>query len=247
MDIIAMTQKGPGKAENEDRIVIGRNLLAQGRMETVLSRGIVAVADGVGGNRGGAEASHFVAQQLTCANAITGQVLTDINRQLLALAAVREGCQAMATTLSGICFGPEGATVFSTGNTRVWVVQGGGYLKQLTCDHTTVQYLLSTGQLTTDQAAGSARKNEITACFGGGSEALLRLQLLPMAMPVTTFLITSDGIHDHLSLDRMEQLLEQHGCTAAACRAMLQAARDSGSQDDASILLGQMRCPAKEE
>ena len=64
MNIIAITQKGPNKAENEDRIILGKNIIAEGTFQTQLANGIIAVADGVGGNNAGAVASHYVAKQL---------------------------------------------------------------------------------------------------------------------------------------------------------------------------------------
>ena len=65
MKIIAITQKGPSKTENEDRIIVGKNIIAEGIFQTQLPNGIVAVADGVGGNNAGAVASHYIAKKLS--------------------------------------------------------------------------------------------------------------------------------------------------------------------------------------
>ncbi|MCD7763133.1 MAG: hypothetical protein LUI14_08015 [Lachnospiraceae bacterium] len=63
--IVAVTQKGTNKQENEDRIVAGKSVIADGIFQTDISNGIIAIADGVGGNNAGAVASHFVASRLS--------------------------------------------------------------------------------------------------------------------------------------------------------------------------------------
>lgn len=71
MNIVAITQKGPNKAENEDRIILGKNIIAEGVFQTQLANGIIAVADGVGGNNAGAVASHYGITVSACQAMIT--------------------------------------------------------------------------------------------------------------------------------------------------------------------------------
>ncbi|MGI5906776.1 MAG: PP2C family protein-serine/threonine phosphatase [Candidatus Pararuminococcus gallinarum] len=152
MNIIAITRKGPSKAENEDRIVIGKNLLSEGNIQAAFSSGIVAVADGVGGNNAGAVASHFVAQTLTSIDEASQEVFAKINENLLQLSKTRADYSNMATTLSGISVSGSKTVLFSVGNTRVYLLQGRKYLKQITSDDTTLNYLFAAGQLTAENA-----------------------------------------------------------------------------------------------
>ena len=87
MNIIAITQKGAGKTENEDRIVAGKNIIADGFFRTQDFCGAVAVADGVGGNNAGAMASHFVAGCLAALENVCVEAFSAINEDLLALSA----------------------------------------------------------------------------------------------------------------------------------------------------------------
>lgn len=102
MNIIAITQKGLNKAENEDRIIIGKSIVADGLFRTENTPEIIAVADGVGGNCAGAVASHFVAQRLTSLDKVSREVFLEINNDLLTLSSSRSGYENMATTLSGV-------------------------------------------------------------------------------------------------------------------------------------------------
>lgn len=238
MNIIAVTQKGPSKSENEDRIVVGKNIIADGTFQTDFSDGIIAIADGVGGNNAGAVASHYVAGKLTTMSRVSVNDFSNINADLLSFSCSYAEYDEMATTLSGIAIINGIWHIFSVGNTRVYTLQGSKYLKQLTSDDTTLNYLLSTGQLSTEEAAAFDRKNEITACFGGGSQSLFKIKCNPIDSLVSPFMMTSDGVHDYISVDQMEDIIAEHGITIAACKAIIDTARQNGSKDDSSILWG---------
>lgn len=238
MNIIAVTQKGPSKTENEDRIVVGKNIIANGILQTEISEGVIAIADGVGGNNAGAVASHFVAEKLTSLSSVSANDFSNINADLLSYSSSSEEYDKMATTLSGLAFHYEITQIFSVGNTRVYSLQGSKYLKQLTSDDTTLNYLLSTGQLSAEDAVSFDRKNEITACFGGGSSSLFKIKCNTVDQLASPFMMTSDGVHDYISVDQMEDIIAEHGMTISACEAMIALARNNGSMDDSSIVLG---------
>ncbi|PNT92256.1 hypothetical protein CDQ83_01380 [Clostridium thermosuccinogenes] len=238
MKIIAITQKGIYKIENEDRIVVGKSILAGGILLAEIDGGILAVADGVGGQNAGAVASHFVANKVCALTDITVEDMQAINTELLSLSTKNDGHTGMATTLSGILISDGKAQLFSVGNTRVYLLQSSKYLKQLTVDDTTLNYLLATGQLTAEEGENFARKNEITACFGGGTEDLFNIKISNIGYLGAPIMITSDGLHDYLTVDQMEDIIDEFGLTEKACEEMIAAAREQGSCDDISIVLG---------
>ena len=49
MKLYAFSQIGIGKTENEDRMILGRSVIAGGSFFTNIESGMVAIADGVGG------------------------------------------------------------------------------------------------------------------------------------------------------------------------------------------------------
>lgn len=238
MKVIAITQKGANKLENEDCIAVGRTILTSGTVSSELDYGVLAVADGVGGNAAGYVASRFVADKVSCLKEINEECLHIINTELLSLSAEKTEYSGMATTLAGIMLSKEKTTLFSIGNSRVYLLQGGKYLKQLTKDDTTLNYLLATGQLTTEEAVIFDRKNEITACFGGGTAGLFKVTITDIESITSSIIITSDGIHDYLSVDQMEEIIDKYGLTIKACEEMTAMARTCGSIDDISIVVG---------
>lgn len=238
MKVYAVTNPGPHKSENEDRIIVGKSILANGRFFGEIDTGFLAIADGVGGNNAGAVASSFVATNLCDVKDATQEVFSHINEELVKLSVQQADYDGMATTLTGIHFGADCVRLFNVGNSRVYLLQSRKYLKQLTTDDTTLNYLLSTGQLSAEDAENFDRKNEITACFGGGKKELLKLKLSCIERPTSPVMITSDGIHDYLSIDQMEDIIAENGISEKACLVMVEEARKAGSVDDISILLG---------
>ena len=129
MKVIAVTQKGINKAENEDRIVVGKSILSEGTLFSEIENGVLAVADGVGGQNAGSVASHFVADKICFLSDVTMETLQRINEELMLLSTENAKLNGMATTLSGIMFSDDKALLFSIGNTRVYLLQSGKYLR----------------------------------------------------------------------------------------------------------------------
>ena len=235
MKIYAATQKGVQKTQNEDRIALNHEVMAAGTYEYECTEGFVAIADGVGGNRAGAVASQFVADELgECSHSI--ESLTEINRKLIALSQTDEALAGMATTLALVDFTENSAKITYVGNTRVYAVVNGKYLKQLTRDDTTLEYLLATGQLDVSTAESFNRKNEITACFGSGNPALLKLKQIDVSGQ-DTLILTSDGIHDYVSLDEIEDIYCATVDKVEFCKKLIEQVIENGSMDDLSIIM----------
>ena len=238
MKVIALTQKGISKQENEDCVVIGRNVVTGGTLFSEIDDGVLAVADGVGGNIAGAVASRFVADRICHLKEVNENTLHRINNELLELSSKQSEYKGMATTLAGVLLSNQKVILFSIGNTRVYLLQSRKYLKQLTIDDTTVNYLISTGQMTSEEAVNFDRKNEITACFGGGQAGLFKISIENIDTISSPVIITSDGIHDYLTVDKMEDIIQEFGLSEKTCEEMMVSARNAGSNDDIRILIG---------
>ena len=87
------------------------------------------------------------------------------------------------------------------------------------------------------EEAEACNKNEITSCFGGGDERFIeKLQILPVNT-VRTLLITSDGIHEYVSIDDLEDILNSDIPDDEKCGAIVKAAQLAGSTDDMTAVL----------
>lgn len=234
--IYLSTQKGINKAESEDAVLVGTEVLSETAITLPLpQKGFICVADGVGGHNGGRVASHFILEYLRDHSDIENirSSISEANMQLLEIAKKSPGLESMATTLSGIYISEENQSIFHVGNTRVYSRQG-SYLKQLTADHTVCNWLKCMGRL---EEATACNKNEITACLGGGSDSLMKPLVVGTLGNWGTLLLTSDGIHDYVSIDFLEDILTSDMDNQLKCEAIIEEAKASGSLDDLTVVL----------
>lgn len=241
MKIYAMTEKGE-HSENEDRILINENIISDGFFEVECTeKTTICVADGVGGNNAGAVASSFVCENLKNMPYINKSELEGINSQLLEKSTENPNLKGMATTLSGICIDDVTADIFHVGNTRIYVFQG-NYIKQITEDHTSVNWLVKTGKLSKKEAETYDRRNEITACFGGGNPTLISSLVFKendeTLLNAKRIILTSDGVHEYVSIDELEDVLNNENLEPLSmCSEILKIAKEKGSTDDKSIII----------
>lgn len=235
--IYIATQAGTCHTISEDAVLVGDRVIAD-TLETfeMPERGFVCVADGVGGNRGGAIASRYVLKMLAQAGTSTQdlrRLLFSIDEDLLQMARKTPDAPDMATTLTGVCIRDDAYRLIHVGNTRAYVRQG-RYLKQITSDHTTYRWLISSGQ---NEAAQTCNKNEITNCFGGSDTALLSRLIVNDLAPFSLLLLTSDGVHEYVELDVLEDILNGTGSYTDKCEAILAEAIKNGSEDDMTVMV----------
>ena len=241
MKVYAMTKQG-NHDENEDRILIGDVILTGGSFETEIDGDTkICIADGVGGNNAGAVASDYLCKRLKTTDTINRDDLLCINADLIQKSNESAQYSGMASTLSGMAIKAGKIDMFHVGNTRINVFRG-SYLKQLTEDHTNVNWLVKTGKLTKSQAETYEKRNEINACFGGGNPALINSlcfeednETLKNAKKIV---LTSDGIHEYVSIDDLEEILSDESINPLyACEMIVSKAIENGSEDDKSIVI----------
>lgn len=256
MKVSCQIKKGAGKEQCEDHALI----CLPGNMESsrVLNefRGafefaapcLLAVADGVGGNPGGNEASGFVLRELLRRS---GEVRDDekaledlarsLNRDLVSHAAGIPGKETMATTFTALLLDDTGAWHVHTGNTRL-AVMSGMFIRQITTDHTTWQWFMDSGNF---EAADRCNRCEIQSCLGAGSiRYLTRLSIRHFREPGSAsgvYILTSDGIHEYTDADFMEDVMGRPEISdLERTDLIMEEALKNESPDDKTILI--VRC-----
>ena len=234
--IYVASRTGLRHAICEDAALVGTEVIS-GASEILQmpETGFVCLADGVGGNHGGAQAARYVLESLA---ALEGEedlrsALNRINMCLIEKAKEVTEASNMATTLTGFRHLDGRYQLVHVGNTRAFIRQG-RYLKQITSDHTTYNWLIERGQT---EAAEACNKNEITNCFGGANNALLSSLVVTELPPFLLMVLTSDGVHEYVDLDTLEDILFGEGGYDDKCEAILDEAGKNGSEDDMTIIL----------
>lgn len=242
MKVLVYSERGSGKKVCEDAACIGKYVMSDiYREEIVDDDAFIGISDGVGGNAGGDLASRFVLDSISKKNLVNlsieklQDIVTQINNELLEYASMISGKEKMGTTLTGIIFYKEYASIIHIGNSRIYGMQG-NYLKQLTADHTTYQWLINCGQV---QNAEVCNRNELIFCMGGGNHQYIKglsIEKYSISKMPYRFIMTTDGIHDYLSIDYLEQFM-QGELNKSSFRELSELANENGSADDKTIIV----------
>lgn len=234
-------QRGKHKEVCEDAFLCGNQIAYEGSgILFAKSPVMICVGDGVGGNAGGSKASRFVMDEVRKLDEIRSsedlkERLVEINERLLAYAEQHAGQDKMATTLTGVLLQEEKGYLAHCGNTRLYVTKG-SYLKQITEDHTTYQWLMSNGN---QSAAEVCNRSEILGAFGGGKSSYLNKlyveNVFEKGIP-HKMLLTSDGIHDYVGEDEMESIVSGLEAEEAVDK-LIENALQNGSGDDCTVAI----------
>ncbi len=242
MKIFVFSKKGNGKNVCEDAAMVDGTIISDSYFEIQTEQThMVAIADGVGGNAGGECASRYVLEKLNKVSMADisaeylKQFIEGVNRDLLHYASSSSGKENMATTLTGLIMTSDSGYLFHVGNTRIYALQG-NYLKQLTEDQTTYQWLLNIGQI---DAAEKCNKNEITHCLGGGNSqygSAVCVKEYDTLNAYKRLLLTTDGIHEYVSIDELEDFMSGE-LSEATMQLLADKAKRNGSSDDQTIIV----------
>jgi protein phosphatase len=201
---------------------------------------LFAVADGMGGHRGGDVASSMTLEAL--AGKGDGRTLTDLveeikeaNRKVFERGEADRDLRGMGTTVTAFLTGDDKGYIAHVGDSRAYLLRAGA-LQQLTEDHTLVQRLVDDGRLTEDEAASHPQRNILTRALGveGGLEVD---QLTLDLQSGDRILLCSDGLSSMLSRDAIQEVLEGEPDTQGACERLVDAANRAGGEDNITVVL----------
>ena len=255
--IVARTDKGPIRSANEDHILAGRFIKNSGTIELRIESSddflcrhglLFAVADGVGGETGGAFASRqaLSAMDLQFYGGIRLDASHDqycaaieaagtrANETILALQNANPEHSRMACTLAGVCLTPSGYLVFHAGDSRVYRMRHKVFLP-LTSDDTVVQEAVNDGLMTESEASENTARHTVLN-FAGMAGFHLHISAGRELRPADILLICSDGIHDLVNLDVWSETAPQPLQATELVSNLFQAAVNAGGRDNISII-----------
>ncbi|HWP94939.1 MAG TPA: PP2C family serine/threonine-protein phosphatase [Gammaproteobacteria bacterium] len=201
----AFSERG-ARAENEDRLGW---LSGEGW-------GYWALADGLGGYRGGSRAAQLAVTAALDVLARGGGVPLDeaLCAALHEADALIKRTQAaapewteMRSTLVLLGVRADAAAWAHAGDSRLYHFRG-GRLRWRTRDHSAVQLLVSAGELPEEAIASHPDRSRLVSCLGAAGDPLVSVQRL--ADPVAAgdaFLLCSDGVWEHFTDGQLETLL----------------------------------------
>lgn len=208
---------------------------------------LLAVADGVGGNVGGAVASALaitsLVEQLPLSwegdmEARLRRVVTTANRRLGDLCSEVPVLAGMATTLTAMALSGDGRLVVAhVGDSRAYLLRG-GQLVALTKDHSVVQAMLDAGSISAEQAREHPWRSVLLAALHGREDDTVDVETSTMrALPGDRVLLCSDGLWGDTSAGRIRQALTRGSDATAAALRLMQRGQMAPARDNITVIV----------
>lgn len=206
---------------------------------------LVAVADGMGGHRGGEVASRLAVDTLKesfagdpTADGLVAAV-RDANRVVWQAADADPDLRGMGTTIAAAALvneeGQVNLAVVNVGDSRVYMFQN-GQLIRLSSDHSLVADLVRAGELTEEDARTHPRRHILTRALGMADDIEPHVfRTLPA--PGDRLLLCSDGLFNELDDDAITVVLATVTDPSDAANRLMLLAREHGGSDNITTVV----------
>lgn len=181
--------------------------------------GVLAVADGCGGQSNGLEAAHRAIQSLAdCVSKVQSPELIRVailDGFEAAAKRVAEVGNGAATTMIAVEINGGLLRTYHVGDSQVMVVGSRGRVKLQTRAHSPVGYAVEAGMLSEDDAIGHADRH-IVSNVVGSPESHIDIGMPRPLSPRDTVIIGSDGLYDNLTQAEIAELIRKGPIETAA-------------------------------
>jgi PPM family protein phosphatase len=209
---------------------------------------LAIVADGMGGHLAGDVASEMTITLLQerweqsqgietadQAEAWLKKHILEVNKLLLNHSMSNTECEGMGTTIEAVIATNLFTTIAHVGDSRCYILNDSGF-KQLTEDHTLVNELVRTGQITKEDAEHHPRKNVILRALGTEEDVKIDLKTI-MFEEGDFLLLCSDGLSNKVPEKDMIQILQSNDSLEHRASALINLANENGGEDNITLII----------
>jgi serine/threonine protein phosphatase PrpC len=200
---------------------------------------LYAVADGMGGARGGAVASSLaldkVEEQFRSSKESLAELIHSANRVVFERSISDRKVSGMGTTLTVATVDDQGAHLGHVGDSRAYLLRGGA-LRQLTDDHTLVNRMVKAGEITQEEAGVHPHRNVLTRSVGTEPEVVVDEQDIPL-IDGDRLLLCSDGLTGMVTEPQIQAILETTPDPQEAADRLIKAANRAGGIDNITVVI----------
>lgn len=236
MQTFYMTDAGKVRTHNEDNVTI----ISNNNNEFIL-----AVADGMGGHKAGEVASNIAIEHITESfesmqslgkkeDAIDWlrQVVREINDNIFSYTNKHPDSKGMGTTLVIAVKTDEYILYGNIGDSSGYVIKN-KKLHKVTKDHTLVNLLVSTGELTPEQAKFHPRKNLLTRALGANDP--IEIDIFDVDNTINGLFLCSDGLTNLVTDEQIEKVLNSNLSIEEQVEKLIKKSNMRGGTDNISI------------
>ncbi len=236
MEYFYLTDPGKVRDHNEDSVIIVKN--ESGEI-------LLAVADGMGGHKAGEVASSIAISHLgkrfTEISSIGNKddainwikdTVSEINVQIYKYTNENPESQGMGTTLVTAILTKDFLLFGNIGDSSGFVVKKDS-LHKITTDHTLVNLLVKSGELTEEEAKEHPRKNVLMKALGATST--VEMDIFDVEVDVDGIFLCSDGLTNMLDSDQINKVLNEEITLEQKVQKLIYKANNRGGNDNISI------------
>src|SRR4030095_10348176 len=242
-----LTDQGKIRANNEDAVWVDA------------ARGLLIVADGMGGHQAGEVASGMAIssipgnfEQLT-KTGTTGDVpdtrfsaqtnqlgfsLKMANQMIFETASRHPDVVGMGTTCTAALIADGRLSLAHVGDSRCYLIRN-GQMEQLTQDHSLVMEQVRHGLLSKDDEAVQAGQNILTRSLGTEAEVKIDLDEHPL-FPGDVLLLCSDGLGKELSDDQVLKMAKETPEPSELVKRLIDVANAAGGRDNITVAVARI-------
>ncbi|RHW36458.1 Stp1/IreP family PP2C-type Ser/Thr phosphatase [Neobacillus notoginsengisoli] len=239
MKAVYMTDQGKIRSHNED--CGGIFLNGDGNR-------LAIVADGMGGHRAGDVASGMALTEMKKfwetssginrpdqAETWFKEHITLVNDSLFKHARANEECDGMGTTIVAAIMLEDFATIANIGDSRCYILNESGFRK-ITEDHSLVNELLRSGQISREDAENHPRKNVLLRALGTEEKVEMDVSTI-MFEEGDALLLCSDGLSNKVNEKEMAEVLKSGDSLEDKAARLVSLANEYGGEDNITLAI----------
>ena len=236
MQTFYLTDTGKVREHNEDNVIILNN---------ENDEYILAVADGMGGHKAGEVASAIAIDHLTeefyrldtlgtkeAAIDWLRNIVTEMNNKIFDYTKENPDSKGMGTTFVCAIKTKDYLLYGNIGDSSGFVIKN-KKLHKVTKDHTLVNLLVSTGELTEEEAKYHPRKNVLMRALGANNP--IDIDIFDVDNNISGILLCSDGLTNMVTIEQIEKVLNSGLSIEETVEKLIKKANARGGNDNISV------------
>ena len=236
MEYFSITDPGKVRERNEDSVAICEN----GTGEKLL-----IVADGMGGHKDGEKASHIALNHITKRFESISSVgnkedainwiqttVSEANVEIFKYVTEHPESQGMGTTIVLSVLTPSYLLIGNIGDSSGYIYKN-KKLHKITVDHTLVNLLLKSGELTEEEAKNHPKKNVLMKALGSSTN--IDMDIFNVELNIDGIFLCSDGLTNMLDDNQIVKVLNEESDLKEKLEKLVFKANNRGGNDNISI------------
>lgn len=238
MQIEFQTSVGRKRKNNQDTVGVYKN-----KKNITLA----IVADGMGGHQAGDTASYLAVTglgevweetMLTQKDDVCDWLVDHIqeeNARIFDQGSINPEMFGMGTTIVSTVILEDGLILAHVGDSRAYIVRD-EEIKQLTDDHSLVNELIKTGEISAEMAQNHPKKNILVRSIGVPGEVEVDISLISFK-PQDMILLCSDGLTNMLTDDEIKEVMLTDSLLKNRVEKLIELANIAGGTDNITVLI----------